>query len=149
MLGLPGHNEVLKLEEVLLLLKGGQLRPTDLVKKLGEPWRAANEIPELMEYFSDPKKMASIVDGMGVSSKPPEEKPARQSATGPVAKAPSPNTTRIPPPSAAPPARPTTARATVPERKPAASPPKPAPAISSAPTQRAEVKPSEALKAET
>lgn len=148
MLGLPGHNEVLKLEEVLLLLKGGQLRPTDLVKKLGEPWRAANEIPELMEYFTDPKKMASIVDGMGVPTKPPEEKPVRQGATGPVAKAPSPNTTRIPPPSAAP-ARPTTARSTVPERKSAAPPPKPAPAISSAPTQRAEVRPSEAPKAET
>ncbi len=143
MLGLPGHNEVMRLDEVLLLLKGGQLRPTDLVKKLGEPWRAANEIPDLMEYFSDPKKMAGIADGPGISTKPPEEKPMRQGA-----KAPSPNTTRIPSPPAAS-VRPTTARAMVPERKPAAPSLRPATALSSAPTQRAEVRASEAPKAET
>ena len=40
MLGIPGHNELVSLDQVLLLLRGGQLRPTDLVKKLGEPWRA-------------------------------------------------------------------------------------------------------------
>ncbi|HEX7897946.1 MAG TPA: hypothetical protein VF950_09320 [Planctomycetota bacterium] len=51
MLGLPGHNEVVTLDDVLLLVKGGALRPTDLVKKLGEPWRAANEVPELTAHF--------------------------------------------------------------------------------------------------
>jgi hypothetical protein len=56
MLGLPGHKEVVRLEEVVLLVKGGQLRPTDLVKKLGEPWKAANEIAELSEYFANPGK---------------------------------------------------------------------------------------------
>ncbi len=54
MLGLPGHNEVVTLDDVVLLVKGGQLRPTDLVKKLGEPWRAASEIPELGPHFSSP-----------------------------------------------------------------------------------------------
>lgn len=52
MLGLPGHNEVVTLDDVLLLVKGGALRPTDLVKKLGEPWRAANEVPELAGHFA-------------------------------------------------------------------------------------------------
>src|SRR5207244_6271715 len=47
MLGIPGHNELVNLDAVLLLVRGGQLRPTDLVKKLGEPWRAANEVTEL------------------------------------------------------------------------------------------------------
>lgn len=146
MLGLPGHNEVMRLEDVLLLLKGGQLRPTDLVKKLGEPWRAANEIPELAEYFSDPKKMEAIADGPGISTKAPEEKPPAKSAA-PVSRAPSPNTTRIPPPAAAPP---TTARAVPPEKRPApAKPPPPAPVSTTAPTQRAEVKPTEAPKSET
>jgi hypothetical protein len=35
-------------------VKGGQLRPTDLVKKLGEPWRAASEISELSPHFAGP-----------------------------------------------------------------------------------------------
>lgn len=51
MLGIPGHNELVNLDAVLLLLRGGQLRPTDLVKKLGEPWRAANEVTELAPHF--------------------------------------------------------------------------------------------------
>ena len=52
MLGLPGHNEVVSLDDVLLLVKGGQLRPTDLVKKIGEPWRAANEYADLAPHFT-------------------------------------------------------------------------------------------------
>lgn len=62
MLGLPGHNEVVTLDDVLLLVKGGALRPTDLVKKLGEPWRAANEVPELVSHF-------------GGTAPPPKDKP--------------------------------------------------------------------------
>ncbi|HLY11831.1 MAG TPA: hypothetical protein VKW04_21195, partial [Planctomycetota bacterium] len=53
MLGIPGHNELVTLDAVLLLVRGGQLRPTDLVKKLGEPWRAANEVTDLAPHFSD------------------------------------------------------------------------------------------------
>jgi hypothetical protein len=53
MLGIPGHNELVTLDAVLLLVRGGQLRPTDLVKKLGEPWRAANEVSDLAPHFSD------------------------------------------------------------------------------------------------
>src|SRR5436190_19791545 len=53
MLGIPGHNELCSLDQVLLLLRGGQLRPTDLVKKLGEPWRAANEVTELAPHFTN------------------------------------------------------------------------------------------------
>src|SRR5260221_13680651 len=53
MLGIPGHNELVSLEAVLLLVRGGQLRPTDLVKKLGEPWRAANEVTDLAQHFTD------------------------------------------------------------------------------------------------
>jgi hypothetical protein len=52
MLGIPGHNELCNLDQVLLLVRGGSLRPTDLVKKLGEPWRAANEVTELAPHFS-------------------------------------------------------------------------------------------------
>ncbi|HEV3027712.1 MAG TPA: hypothetical protein VG457_09080, partial [Planctomycetota bacterium] len=53
MLGIPGHNELVSLDAVLLLVRGGQLRPTDLVKKLGEPWRAANEVTDLAQHFVD------------------------------------------------------------------------------------------------
>src|SRR5579872_2240235 len=53
MLGIPGHNELVSLDAVLLLVRGGQLRPTDLVKKLGEPWRAANEVADLAPHFTD------------------------------------------------------------------------------------------------
>ncbi|MBV8882367.1 MAG: hypothetical protein JO332_20590 [Planctomycetaceae bacterium] len=53
MLGIPGHNELVTLDAVLLLVRGGQLRPTDLVKKLGEPWRAANEVSDLASHFND------------------------------------------------------------------------------------------------
>jgi len=53
MLGIPGHNELVALDDVLLLVRGGQLRPTDLVKKLGEPWRAANEVVELTPHFNE------------------------------------------------------------------------------------------------
>jgi len=52
MLGIPGHNELCNLDQVLLLVRGGSLRPTDLVKKLGEPWRAANEVTELAPHFA-------------------------------------------------------------------------------------------------
>jgi hypothetical protein len=52
MLGIPGHNELVNIDQVLLLVRGGSLRPTDLVKKLGEPWRAANEVSELAPHFS-------------------------------------------------------------------------------------------------
>lgn len=67
MLGLPGHNEVVTLDDVLLLVKGGALRPTDLVKKLGEPWRAANEVTELAPHFVAPAPPSR--------PKPPEPKP--------------------------------------------------------------------------
>jgi hypothetical protein len=53
MLGIPGHNELCNLDQVLLLVRGGSLRPTDLVKKLGEPWRAANEVTELAPHFTN------------------------------------------------------------------------------------------------
>src|SRR6185295_1779817 len=53
MLGIPGHNELVTLDQVLLLVRGGQLRPTDLVKKLGEPWRSANEVSDLAAHFTD------------------------------------------------------------------------------------------------
>ncbi len=53
MLGIPGHNELVTLDQVLLLVRGGSLRPTDLVKKLGEPWRAANEVADLAAHFTD------------------------------------------------------------------------------------------------
>lgn len=109
MLGLPGHTEVVRLEDVVLLVRGGQLRPTDLVKKLGQPWRAANEIPELIPYFQQeparrPSETAAPAAGRG--------DPAR-STTGSVPKA-----DRARPPVVKP-SRPTTARATTrTERKP-------------------------------
>jgi len=65
MLGIPGHNELVTLDQVLLLVRGGQLRPTDLVKKLGEPWRAANEVGDLASHFTD--------GAPPTSSRPPAE----------------------------------------------------------------------------
>jgi hypothetical protein len=63
MLGIPGHNELVTLDAVLLLVRGGQLRPTDLVKKLGEPWRAANEVSDLAPHFTDvPMQAAKAVE---------------------------------------------------------------------------------------
>ncbi len=56
MLGLPGHTELVAREELARLIAGGQLRETDLVKKLGEPWRAAGEIAELAEFFRPPER---------------------------------------------------------------------------------------------
>src|SRR5262245_60460895 len=66
MLGIPGHNELCNLDQVLLLVRGGSLRPTDLVKKLGEPWRAANEVTELAPHFSGqpPLHAAKAVEPM-------------------------------------------------------------------------------------
>lgn len=51
MLGLPGHADLVDLDEILLLIRGGQLRGTDMVKRGGEPWRNASEVPELATYF--------------------------------------------------------------------------------------------------
>jgi hypothetical protein len=105
MLGLPGHNEVVRLEDVVLLVKGGQLRPTDLVKKLGEPWRAANEVPELLEHFKEPRPSSAPpapAEAAAPAAKPrlstPE--PARLAATTrsvPKADPPA-RSTRVPPP---------------------------------------------------
>ena len=99
MLGLPGHNEVVTLDDVLLLVKGGALRPTDLVKKLGEPWRAASEVAELAPHFAP--------EGPPKPKPAPRPEPARE-------------TRRIPPPPP-PPERKTTARATA--KTPSASDP--------------------------
>lgn len=80
MLGIPGHNELVTLDQVLLLVRGGSLRPTDLVKKLGEPWRAANEVSDLAPHFSDvpgggAAKAAIVVE-------PPPPKPAESPSRG-------------------------------------------------------------------
>ena len=58
MLGIPGHSDVVRLEDVLLLIRGGALRATDLVKKQGEPWRTANEISELSAIFAEVEEAA-------------------------------------------------------------------------------------------
>jgi hypothetical protein len=72
MLGIPGHNELVNIDQVLLLVRGGSLRPTDLVKKLGEPWRAANEVSELAPHFSgSPPPAAAKVQ---VETAPPPSK---------------------------------------------------------------------------
>jgi len=72
MLGIPGHNELVTLDAVLLLVRGGQLRPTDLVKKLGEPWRAANEVTDLAPHFSDVPGQANIKAAVVVEPPPPK-----------------------------------------------------------------------------
>lgn len=97
MLGLPGHNEVVTLDDVLLLVKGGALRPTDLVKKLGEPWRAANEVPELAPHFAAALNAA-------VKERPRTE-PPKETARKTVVPAPRPRPSDSkPPPSASDPA---------------------------------------------
>jgi hypothetical protein len=89
MLGLPGHNEVVRLEDVLLLVKGGQLRPTDLVKKLGEPWRAANEVPELKDYFVEAKPGAA-------QRRPEPPEPKAEPVAAPTREAAGAKTARLP-----------------------------------------------------
>jgi len=79
MLGIPGHNELVSLEAVLLLVRGGQLRPTDLVKKLGEPWRAANEVGDLMSHFSDVPGQAIAKPAIVVEAPPKAAESARSS----------------------------------------------------------------------
>lgn len=72
MLGIPGHNELVSLDAVLLLVRGGQLRPTDLVKKLGEPWRAANEVNDLAPHFSDVPGQAVPKAAVVLEAPPPK-----------------------------------------------------------------------------
>lgn len=79
MLGIPGHNELVSLDAVLLLVRGGQLRPTDLVKKLGEPWRAANEVGDLASHFSDVPGQAIAKPAIVVEAPPKPAEPARSS----------------------------------------------------------------------
>ncbi|MBI3855882.1 MAG: hypothetical protein HY293_09360 [Planctomycetes bacterium] len=74
MLGIPGHNELVNLDQVLLLVRGGSLRPTDLVKKLGEPWRAANEVTELAPHFTDAPPQAQRATVEPIPLKPGEAK---------------------------------------------------------------------------
>jgi hypothetical protein len=155
MLGLPGHNEVMRLEDVLLLLKGGQLRPTDLVKKLGEPWRAANEVPELMEYFTDPKKAAGISDAASLGLRTGPRDAGRSPTVHSVPR------TSAPPPTRGPEATPRPAAPPRPVEKrslpPSATPPPPplvkssAPASAPAAASKSETRPPEAtssIKAE-
>ncbi|GEM_PF-4238124 len=52
MLGLQGHEDLVPLEEVVRLIRAGQLRSTDMVKRVGEPWSAAGEVPELAGHFA-------------------------------------------------------------------------------------------------
>jgi len=78
MLGIPGHNELVSLEAVLLLVRGGQLRPTDLVKKLGEPWRAANEVTDLAQHFSDVPGQA-VPKAVETLAPPKPQEPSRSS----------------------------------------------------------------------
>lgn len=59
MLGLQGHQDCVSLDEVVLLIRGGQLRETDMVKRGEEPWRNAGEIVDLQPFFrgETPKAM--------------------------------------------------------------------------------------------
>ncbi|MBI2901833.1 MAG: hypothetical protein HYY17_16735 [Planctomycetes bacterium] len=54
MLGLHGHEDLVGIEEVLRLVRGGQLRGTDMIRRVGEPWRAVAEIPELAAHLAVP-----------------------------------------------------------------------------------------------
>jgi hypothetical protein len=86
MLGLPGHNQLMTLDEVGLLVRGGQLRNTDLVKKLGEPWKSAGEMQELETFFEE----AEAADAVAKAAKnaPPKPAPAEKTAVKPAAPAP-------------------------------------------------------------
>jgi len=159
MLGLPGHNEVMRFEEVLVLVKGGQLRPTDLVKKLGEPWRAANEMPELLEYFAEPRRIpvAPETQAGGQKPEPPRPAPPAPSPPAPSVAKPPPAPLRRPEPTDRIARPPGAARAPAPAPPPA--PPKTAPAVGrvAPPTSvprsqepsKPEPRPSESLKPET
>jgi hypothetical protein len=54
MIGHQGHTGLLTVEEVATLIRGGQLREQEMVKRQGQPWRAAREVPELAAYFKNP-----------------------------------------------------------------------------------------------
>lgn len=137
MLGLPGHTDMLAREDVIRLISGGQLRENDLVKKLGEPWRAANEVPELVEYFlrpqlkpKDPPKPTTWVPKADPPRKETARVPKADPPAAPSKPAPSPPPKpEDPPPPAEPPrklkfTRPPDPPAP-PEKKP--QPPSPAP----------------------
>jgi len=51
MIGHQGHTGLLTIDEVAVLIRGGQLREQEMVKRQGLPWRAAREIPELQGFF--------------------------------------------------------------------------------------------------
>jgi hypothetical protein len=52
MIGHQGADGLATLDEVVRLIKGGQLRETEYVKRGAEPWRAAIEVPELQAHFA-------------------------------------------------------------------------------------------------
>lgn len=121
MLGLPGHNQLMTLDEVGLLVRGGQLRTTDLVKKLGEPWKSAGEMQELETFFEE----AEAADAAAKAAKnaPPKSAPVEKTAVK-AAPAKPPETARAAAKTEVrqPPVRPTTARYEVEKAPP---PPKP------------------------
>lgn len=52
MVGLQGHMDLLTLSEVVRLIKGGQLRRTEMVKRGSDPWRTVSDFPTLVKHFA-------------------------------------------------------------------------------------------------
>ena len=59
MVGLPDQPDLLSTEELQELIRNGQVRESDLVRKNGQTWHAVGDIPELTALFSgrdDPRR---------------------------------------------------------------------------------------------
>lgn len=79
LLGLHGHEEPVALEEVVRLIRGGQLRETDMVKRAGEPWRSVADVPELATHLHPRAPVRSRKTGRF-------REPAKRQAPRPVPK---------------------------------------------------------------
>jgi len=82
MIGHQGHTGLLTVDEVATLIRGGQLREQEMVKRQGQPWRAAREVPELAAFFKNPghgSMTAAIQDapapeGQPIAPPPPDDR---------------------------------------------------------------------------
>ncbi|MHC4605605.1 MAG: hypothetical protein ACYTAF_01555 [Planctomycetota bacterium] len=87
MIGLQGHRGRLGLAEVVLLIRGGQLRHNEMVKYGSEPWRAAIDIPELKKYFDEMEEEKTTAREPEYEEEPPPDEEKKEEKPEEVAEA--------------------------------------------------------------
>lgn len=119
MIGRQGHTGMLTIDELAGLIRAGQLREQEMVKRQGQPWKPAREVPELAAYFGGavpggvPEERTIMFPPPVAAAPPapapePEPEPAPgpdRSATPPVGRVEEPTPLPMPAVSAAPPAK--------------------------------------------